>query len=142
MTDDIHSSWAFDVPADTTTYAKENNSVFVEFVGPSVTSDGFKEILGGAAQATAAAKVVVTANPWLKKLDGVGHGYCVLDVTRKRVQCDWYFLKSTNDDPRVDPKATTAHAFSYLTMAGSRRVSPAVGPVGARADRPRGWSPR
>lgn len=138
MTGDIHSSWVFDVPADTTTYAAANNSVFVEFVGPSVTSDGFKELLGGAAQATAVAAAVVATNPWLKQLDGIGHGYCVLDVTRARVQCDWWFLDSTNDDPRVDPNATTAHAFSWQTLAGSRRVSPAVGPVGPRIDLPRG----
>ena len=142
MTGDIHSSWAFDVPADTATYAAANNSVFVEFVGPSVTSDGFKEVLGGSAQATAAAAALVATNPWLKKLDAVGHGYCVLDVTRARVQCDWYFLSSSNDDPRLDPNATTAHAFSYRTLAGSRRVSPAAGPVGPRSDTPAGFTPR
>ncbi len=142
MTGDIHSSWVFDVPADPRTYAVANNSVFVEFVGPSITSDGFKEVLGGSAQATAAAAAVVATNPWLKKLDGIGHGFCVLDVTRKRVQCDWYFLESAEDDPRVDPNATTALAFSYQTVAGSRRVSPAAGPVGPRSDQPRGWSPR
>ncbi len=138
VTGDIHSSWAFDVPADTTTYAVANNSVFVEFVGPSITSDGFKEVFGGAPQANAVSAAIVATNPWLKKLDGIGHGYCVLDVTRARVQCDWYFLVSSDDDPRLDPNATTAHALSYQTVAGSKRVSPADGPVGPRSDRPRG----
>lgn len=137
MTGDIHSSWVFDVPADPQTYGAANNSVFVEFVGPSITSDGFKEVLGGSAAATAVGAALVATNPWLKKFDGIGHGYCVLDVTRPRVQCDWYFLVSTNPDPRVDPDATTGHAFSYQTVAGSKRVSPAAGPVGPRADQPR-----
>ena len=136
MTGDIHSSWVFDVPADTKTYAVANNSVFVEFVGPSITSDGFKEIFGGNAQALALTTAVTATNPWLKKLDGIGHGYCVLDVTRARVQCDWYFLVSPMDDPRIDPAATTAYAFSYQTLAGSRRVSAVEGPVSARRDQP------
>lgn len=136
MTGDIHSSWVFDIPADTTTYATKNNSVFVEFVGPSVTSDGFKELFGGAAQATAVTTAIVATNPWIKKLDGIGHGFCVLDVTRSRVQCDWHFLSSANSDPRVDPQATTAYAFSYQTLAGSRRVSDATGPLGPRSDTP------
>lgn len=138
MTGDIHSSWVFDVPADTRTYAAANNSVMVEFVGPSVTSDGFRELFGGAAQATAVTTAIVATNPWLKKLDGVGHGFCVLDVTRARVQCDWHFLTSSMSDPRLDPRATTTYAFSYQTLAGSRRATPAAGPVGPRTDQPRG----
>jgi alkaline phosphatase D len=138
MTGDIHSSWVFDVPADPSTYVAGRRSVAVEFVGPSVTSDGFKEVLGGTAQAQAAAAAVSAANPWIRKLDAVGHGYCVLDVTRERVQCDWWFLSSPLDDPRLDPQAGTAHAFSYRTAAGARRAVAVAGPVGKRSDRPRG----
>ncbi len=136
MTGDIHSSWVFDVPADTRTYEAANNSVAVEFVGPSVTSDGFTEIFGGDDQALALSAAVTATNPWLKKLDGIGHGFCVLDVTRERVQCDWHFLRSAMSDPRLDPEATTAYAFSYQTLAGSRRASLSKGQLGRRSDEP------
>ena len=74
----------------------------VEFVCPSVTSDGFFEVLGGTAQLAGQPPEVVVAvtrqaigaaqqlNPWLRYIDGVSHGFVVIDVTPERVQADYH----------------------------------------------------
>ena len=46
ITGDIHSGWACDLPADKATYAGTRNSVGVEFVASSVTSNNLKDITG------------------------------------------------------------------------------------------------
>lgn len=148
LTGDIHSSWAMDLPsAPTVGYTP----VGVEFVCPSVTSDGFYEIVSGAVPSGTPAEAAVAAtraatggvqagNPWVKYLDGVGHGYTLIDVTPDRVQADFYLTPvptSARPDPRVDRDATPQYAVSWQTVAGSRQVSAAEGPVGPRSDRPR-----
>ncbi len=91
LTGDIHSSWAMDLPVDHT--KSDYRSAGVEFVCPSVTSDGFYELVrqslpagtpGPVAVATTkgVATAVAGTNPWVKYLDGVGHGFVLVDVTR------------------------------------------------------------
>ena len=145
LTGDIHSSWCNDLPTDYDAYrtGDRRSSVGVEFVCPSVTSDGFKEVLGGSA---ALAQTVTTAfqaaNPWVRYLEGIGHGFAVLDVTPQRVQTDFFFLRSGGDkglatDPRLDPLATIGYETSYQSVKGSRQVSGPVAQLGARSDEPR-----
>jgi len=148
LTGDIHSSWGADLPVavgPTGTYT----AVGVEFVTPSVTSDGFYEIVrnffpsfsaeqavGATGQVTGAVR---QANPWVRYLNGIGHGYTVIDVTPQRVQADFHHTPvptSASPDPRIDPNAMPVYAASMQTLAGSRRVSTASGPVGPRADEP------
>jgi phosphodiesterase/alkaline phosphatase D-like protein len=149
LTGDIHSSWANDLPVDRT--APSYVSAGVEFVCPSVTSDGFYEVVKAALPAGTPAGTVVgttrgiagavaAANPWVRYLDGVGHGFTLIDVTPDRVQADYYLTPVPTDarpDPRIDPAVTPVYARSFQTVAGSRRVTPATGPVGARSDDPR-----
>lgn len=146
LTGDIHSSWANDLPAqfDAVGYLAAPSSVGVEFVCPSVTSDGFKEALGNSAAAAAVATTAFrTANPWIRYLEGIGHGFAVVDVTPDRVQTDFWFIRSGGDkglvvDPRVDPQATIGFETAWQSVRGSRRVSGPVGQLGPRGDRPRG----
>ena len=149
LTGDIHSSWSNDLPTDYAGYRRgdRSSSVGVEFVCPSITSDGFKEVLGGSA---AVAQNVTTAfqaaNPWVRYLEGIGHGFAVLDVTPQRVQTDFFFLRSGGDkglatDPRLDPLATIGYETSYQSVKGSRQVSGPVAPLGARSDEPRAARP-
>jgi alkaline phosphatase D len=149
LTGDIHSSWAMDLPADRGpggTYAP----VGVEFVCPSVTSDGFYEAFSsGLAGLTPEAVVTATraataavqgTNPWIRYLDGVGHGYTVVDVTPERVQADFYLTPvptSAQPDPRVVRRVEPAYATSWQTLAGTRRVEAAPAALGARSDHPR-----
>ena len=151
LTGDIHSSWAIDIPADRAAYAEANNSVGVEFVCPSVTSDGFYELVGAAAGADAPVdtKVAATrqvtgavqaASPWVRYLDGVGHGFTLIDVTPERVQADYYLTPvptQEQPDPRVLATGVEpALNASWQTLAGSRRVVTADAPVGPRSDEP------
>jgi alkaline phosphatase D len=147
LTGDIHSSWAADLPS---TRGPDYRSAGVEFVCPSVTSDGFYELVRATLPAGTPTAAVLGAtagvvgavragNPWVRYLDGVGHGYVLVDVTPQRVQADWYQTPTPTDalpDPRVDPTIQPGYAVSVQTVAGSRRLSPATGPVGARSDEP------
>lgn len=148
LTGDIHSSWAMDIPASPT--AAGSAPVGVEFVCPSVTSDGFYELVRASLPATTPAEGVVSvtqnittavaaANPWIRYLDGIGHGYTLIDVTLEQVQADFYHTprpSSALPDPRIVPTTRPTYAVSWQTLAGSRRLSPATGPVGPRADNP------
>ncbi len=148
LTGDIHSSWANDIPSDHT--SADWTSVGVEFVCPSVTSDGFYELVraslpagtpvAAAVGATEGVVGAVTAtNPWVTFLDGIGHGFTLIDVTPDRVQADFFLTPVPSDalpDPRVDATVVPVYTRSFQTLAGSRRVSPAAGPVGPRSDQP------
>jgi len=150
LTGDIHSSWAVDLPAVAagTTPGADYTPVGVEFVTPSVTSDGFYEGVAdrtgygpGAVALTNTLVVtsVKTQSPWVKYFDGVGHGYALVDVTPDRVQADFFLTPeptAARPDPRTDPKAMPTYQASWQTVAGSRRISAADGPVGARSDSP------
>ncbi len=156
LTGDIHSSWAIDLPdtlpaPGTAAFAgTPYTSVGVEFVCPSVTSDGFYEIVRAgqpnvppeavATQIDGLAQFLGGYNSWLKYLDGVGHGYVLVDVTPERVQADFFHTPrptTARPDPRLDPSAAPAYAVSWQTLAGARRLSAATAPIGPRSDEPR-----
>lgn len=156
LTGDIHSSWAIDLPATlpapgTAAFAgTPYDSVGVELVCPSVTSDGFYEIVrasqpGAPAEAVAAqidglAQFLGGYNSYLKYLDGVGHGYVLVDVTPERVQADFFHTPrptSVRPDARLDRTAEPSYAVSWQTLAGSRRLSTATSPITQRSDEPR-----
>ena len=151
LTGDIHASFSCEIPVTATPGSATYSSAAVEFVCPSVTSDGFFEVLGGTAQLAGQPPEVVVAvtrqaigaaqqlNPWLKFIDGVSHGFVVIDVTPERVQADYHHTPvptSAAPDPRVDPSVVPAYARSLQTVAGTHRLTPASGPVGARTDQP------
>ena len=116
-----------------------------------MTSDGFFEVLGRTPQLAGQPPEVVVAvtnqaiaaarqlNPWLKFIDGVSHGFVVIDVTPERVQADYHHTPvptSAAPDPRIDPQVVPAYARSLQTLAGTHRLTTAAGPVGARTDQP------
>jgi alkaline phosphatase D len=151
LTGDIHASFSCEIPVKATPGSAAYTSAAVEFVCPSVTSDGFFEVLGGTAQLAGQPPEVVVAvtrqaigaaqqlNPWLKFIDGVSHGFVVVDVTPERVQVDYHHTPvptSAAPDPRVDPSVVPTYARSLQTVAGTHQVTPASGPVGARSDQP------
>ena len=150
LTGDIHSSWANDLPTNYEAYrlGDRRSSVGVEFVCPSITSDGFKEVLGNnAAAAQAATAAFQGANPWVRYLEGIGHGFAVVDVTPERVQTDFWFIRSGGDkglatDPRLDPHATVGYETSFQSLKGSRQVSGPVAQLGPRSDQPRSAAQR
>jgi alkaline phosphatase D len=150
LTGDIHSSWAMDIPADRS--AAGYASAGVEFVCPSVTSDGFYELVRaaqptGTSVATSLATTrgitgaVSAANPWVRYLDGIGHGFTLVDVTPERAQADYHLTPTPSadePDPRIAPDTEPRYSRSFQTLAGSRRVTAAAEPVGDRSDDPAG----
>lgn len=127
ITGDIHSGWAADVPADTSLYPAAGDSLAVEFVGASVTSNNLKDITGSPARTTSLVveTAIKAANRHIKYLDFDSHGFCVLDITPARTQCDWYVIGD-----RRDPRTPVTWSTSFQTVAGTNSVAAADAPVG------------
>jgi alkaline phosphatase D len=131
LTGDIHSSWAHDLTEDPnnpavynpgviangTVVSASTGSVGVEYVVPSVTSPGFEQIPGF----SNADESVLAPNPHLKYFDGTRRGYCVMDITPARFQCEWWYV------PQI---ATRADAESFGAAwkcdHNSKRQSPST----------------
>ncbi|HJU43736.1 MAG TPA: alkaline phosphatase D family protein [Vicinamibacterales bacterium] len=95
LTGDVHSSWAFDLPRDPFggyDKATGKGSLGVEFAGTSVTSpsnvgrDGIKQL-----------DDLKAARPHLHYVDGRYRGYYVVDLTRQRLQTDYYAMATIEE---------------------------------------------
>lgn len=95
LTGDVHSSWAFDLPRDPFgAYDKTTGkgSLGVEFAGTSVTSpsnvgrDGQQQL-----------DDLRAARPHLHYVDGRYRGYYVVDLTRQRLQTDYYAVATIEE---------------------------------------------
>lgn len=142
LTGDIHSNWANDLPLDPGSFVPgvTGESAGVEFVCPSISSDGFYEIAQRQTSgAIALSTAIQAANRHVRFLEGIHHGACVADVTPARVQVDYVWASSTvhPEDPRLDAKAVGSVGASWQTVKGSRVVSQASAPLGPRSDNPR-----
>jgi len=120
LTGDIHSSWAIDVPRnpwtgyDPTTGA---GSLAVELVTPAVSSP---PLFSGGQQQRDLANAMRPFARHLKYLDGEHRGYILLDVTRDRLQADWFHVATV--EKRSDSESKAA---SFVCERGSSRLSPA-----------------
>jgi alkaline phosphatase D len=82
----------------------------VEIVTPAITSpSGF----GTPTEAAARIEKLKKERPHLRYIEGLQRGYVILDVTRERIQADWYYV------PTVSEK-TTAEQFGkgLISVAG------------------------
>jgi alkaline phosphatase D len=119
LTGDIHSSWAMDVARnpwtgyDPTTGA---GSVAVEFVTPAISSPPFF----ASAELRQRAAVLRPLARHLKFLDGERNGYTLLDVTRDRIQAEWYHVETVAQRSDKESKAA-----SFVCEHGSSRLSSA-----------------
>ena len=89
LTGDVHSSWAYDLaprPFDRKTYdpSTGRGSIGTEIITPSITSPAWPPANQLAA--------IQAARPHLKYVSGEHRGYVVLDVTRERLQADWWYV--------------------------------------------------
>lgn len=114
LTGDIHTSWANDLPLPN--YSNGNNSVGVEFVGTSVTSNGFLSL--------PVSSIITASNPHIQWLDLSQHGYMIMDVNQNRVQNDWYFVSDI-----ATPTYTVGCAKSYYVNQGERHLNLGAGCV-------------
>ncbi|HEX4976239.1 MAG TPA: alkaline phosphatase D family protein, partial [Nocardioides sp.] len=125
LTGDIHSGWACDLPVDAGTYPA-SQSVGVELVCTSITSNNLKDITGNPPRTTSLAVEagIQANNRHIKYLNFDDHGFSVLDVTPERTQMDWYVIGD-----RKDRNAGVSWTASWATDAATQRVRPADGPV-------------
>ena len=123
LTGDVHSSWAYDLPRRPDQgYDPDSGrgSLGVEIVCPAVSSP--TPFQGPDADARTAA--TRQARPHLKYLDGRSRGYVVLEITRERLQADWWLL------PTVKARSPEQHfATGLVCEAGSRHLVAASAPM-------------
>lgn len=97
LTGDVHSNWAFDLPRrpfegyDPKT---GRGSLGVEFAGTSVTSSS---TLGSGPDGEKQLAAVLASRPHLFYADGRYRGYYVVDITRERLQADFFVMKTVLD---------------------------------------------
>jgi alkaline phosphatase D len=108
VTGDIHSSWANDLPYNSSYNDNTGaNSVGVEFVTASVTTANFPFPIGE--------NLLELSNNHVKYLDLTAHGYILLDITPARTQADWYHTP----EPTTQNYTATRDASFYVN-AGER----------------------
>jgi alkaline phosphatase D len=104
LSGDIHSSWGFDVPRnawDGYDPASGKGSMAVEIVSPAISSPPlFSDPVLRSGEPGLRATL-----PHLKYLDGDNNGYVVLDVTRDRLQSDWYLVANVRGQRRDETRA-------------------------------------
>ncbi len=122
LTGDVHSSWAFDLPRDPFNgydKATGKGSVGVEFAGTSVSSpsnvgrDGQKQL-----------DDLKAARPHLHYVDGRYRGYYLVDLTRERLQTDYYAVRTIEE-------RTTQERFEkgFITESGRNHLVEASSPA-------------
>ena len=97
LTGDVHSSWAWDLPRrpfDGYDKATGKGSVGVEFAGTSVTSPSN---LGRGPEGEKQLADLRASRPHLHYADGRYRGYFVVDLTRGRLQADFYRLATVEE---------------------------------------------
>jgi alkaline phosphatase D len=123
LTGDVHSAWGFDLPRQITDKydpATGRGSLGVEIVCPAVSSPSPYQGPKGEALLAETPKT----RPHLKFLDGRSRGYVVLDVTRDRLQADWWLVPAVNVR-----SAEQRFAKGLVSEAGSRHLVDAAAPM-------------
>ena len=124
LTGDIHSSWAADLSQDpnnpnTTTGgynpATGEGSRAVEFVGTSVSSPGLDDPTGGTPA------VLRSVNPHFQYIDLTRRGYMLLDITRDRVVCEWWYVDTVASISNVQ-----TFGVAFEVQNGSNRLQPSA----------------
>lgn len=128
LTGDVHSSWGYDVPInpwDGYDATSGRGTVAVEVVTPSVTSpSGF----GTPAEAARRIERYRKERPHLRYVDGELRGYAIVDLTRERMQADWYYV------PTVTAKNDTeSFGKGLVSVAGSPHLVDAATPASPKS---------
>lgn len=137
LTGDIHSSWAADLSQDPNNpdtasggynAATGEGSRAVEFVGTSVTSPALDDPAGNTAA------LLRSINPHFKYIDFNRRGYMLLDVTRERVVCEWWYVDTVASITHIETFGVAfevAHGSNRLqasAMTTPRARAPSLAP--------------
>ena len=124
LTGDIHSSWAADLSQDPNnpvtatggySSATGEGSRAVEFVGTSVTSPGLNDPSGGTAA------FLRSVNPHFKYVELNQRGYMLLDVTRERAVCEWWYVDTVASVSNIQ-----TFGVAFEVVHGSNRLQPSA----------------
>ncbi len=102
LTGDIHTFWANDLPGTNYDPNTGANSIGVEYVVTSVTTENGGFPVGGG--------LIQLGNPHMKYVDLDEHGYLILDLKKDRCQGDFYNI-STIDVPQSYGESVGPHWY-------------------------------
>ena len=120
LSGDLHSSWAMDVPRnpwDGYQRATGEGSLAVELLTPAISSPP----LFTDATLRERAPLLRALLPHLKFLEGDSRGYVLLDITRARMQAEWYFVPTV-----LERSAAETRAAAFVCERGSSRLASAT----------------
>ncbi len=119
LTGDIHTFWANDLPLDGYVAATGANSIGVEFVVASVTTENGGLPVGQ--------QVIQLANQHMKYINLADHGYIILDVNQQRTQADYYLIDDI-DNPNTYTDTEGPHYFVRNTESHLNDTTAAAAP--------------
>jgi alkaline phosphatase D len=121
LTGDVHSAWAHDLVRDPFTTKSYDpvtgaGAIGTEIVTPSVTSPtGLRP---------EQVPALMSARPHLKYVTGEHRGYVVLDLTRERLQADWWYVPTI-----TERTASEQFGKGMLSEAGRPHLQDAASPA-------------
>jgi alkaline phosphatase D len=133
LTGDVHSSWAYDLPRrpfDAYDPGTGRGSLGVEIAGTSITS---ASNLGAGPDGEKQLAAIKAARPHLHYADGRYRGYYLVDITRERLQVDFYAMKTivdrTTEERFVKGFAAPAGQMHLIEQASPVPPAPAPDPA-------------
>ena len=122
LTGDVHSNWVFDLPRlpfDLYDSKTGRGSLGVEFAGTSVTS---RSNVGAGPDGEKQLAELRAARPHLHYVDGRYRGYYIVDLTRDRLQADFYAVATIQErstKERFEKGFITESGRNHLVEASS-----------------------
>ena len=116
---DLHSSWALDVPRNPVSgyrAATGEGSLGVEILAPAISSPALFAAPGLRERAPLLRAILQN----LKYLEGNSQGYVIVDITRERLQAEWFFVPTV-----TERSAAETRAAAFVCERGSSRLAPA-----------------
>lgn len=119
LTGDIHSSWANEISVNPFAAATARRQM-VEFVTPAVSSPGIDD----RAQANELQAQIGATHPHVRYVELFRRGYVLMDVTRDRIQGEFYHIATI-----TERRAAEEFARAFQVAAGSSTLTPATAPA-------------
>ncbi len=143
LTGDAHEAYAFEVTPDPNgpgyNALTGEGAVAVEFVTTSITSRGDPDSGGGLSSlldglATNAEQLLRISNPHLKYYENIHNGYLLLDITRERLQAEFWMVpmvSQRSDEQSLDRAFSVASGIARLVSESAATQPIADAPVPA-----------
>ena len=124
LSGDCHSSWVMDIKLDP--HDPVDKAIGAEFCTTSITSENLDDESGWDPRTKSLdiEKEIMDKNPHIHWVETDSHGYVAIDVTRERVQADWWFVDQIHCS-----NAGVHHGAGWVVPCGRDRVRRGAGPV-------------